>query len=139
MDPTRSQVRRVDEGIRVVLLVPDLSLPGSGVRLRLRSGEKVFRHEATAHTSDKGTVVEASLGPRRWGRRAWQLAVQAEDGPFVPVGARLLAAPGQPVALLPGPAPDTRMPPPAAGGGAASPLDRVVRRVRRSTLGARHR
>jgi hypothetical protein len=123
----------VADGIRVILVLPDVAVPGPDAVLRLRSGKKGFRREATVVASDGAAVVDATVGPRRWGRAPWQLAVRLDqDGRFLPVEARLLVAPGQPVALLPGPAPATRMPSPAPGGSPASRVRRLAGRVRRT-------
>ena len=69
----------------------------------------------------------------------WRIAVRVDDAEtFTRVDARLLVRRGQPIALIPGPAPDTRMREPSRVPGpgprptrpAGSPA-RVVRGVRR--------
>jgi hypothetical protein len=99
-------------------LIVHLRLPGAelaagaaGVELVSTSG----RIRSTAVVTVEDGVAEVLLDtPRReLGSSTWRLSIQAgRDAGSVPVEARLLAAPGSPVALLPGPAPSTRMRPP---------------------------
>ena len=66
------------------------------------------------------------------GDSAWQVSLRTSAGTSIPVSARLLAAPHLPVALLPGPAPVTRLRAPAPRrrhSSAHALARRVVRRL----------
>lgn len=67
---------------------------------------------ADGEVTESGRVVSFRVSGPDLGRSAWQLTVRNEAGEPVGLRARLLAAPGQPVALLSGTPPDTRMRPP---------------------------
>jgi hypothetical protein len=131
---------RADGEIRVALHLPTVE-PGTGVEVRFRLGERRVRRPGATRAATSGSVVEVSAPAPRLGGGVWRIAVRLGDAPsFTPVEARLLVRRGQPIALLPGRPPHTRMPEPAPHGPApgrfsvraqASRALRVVRAVRR--------
>jgi hypothetical protein len=132
VDETASYAQRAGKLVRLVLQVPGEALPPGEVVVRLRSADDMVRCRATVRELDSCAMLEASVPARRLGGAVWHLAVRPEAGAdFVRVRARLLAKPGQPVALMPGPTPRTRMPEPQATARAAA-LERLVRVARRA-------
>ncbi|CUR54430.1 hypothetical protein NOCA2170002 [metagenome] len=128
-----------DGAIRVVLHLPTLAHPSTDtVPVRLASGERSFRVPATATPAEPGISLEFSVRTQRLGRGVWTLAMRPAVGErLVPIEARLLTGRGQPIALIPGPVPATRLaaPVPAASAPpaapAAGPVTRVAARARR--------
>lgn len=106
VDLTTSYAQRTGGTIRVVLGLDDSS--GAGPSLRLRSRKRV----ATAVIEPGSTpgTVEARVANLPPG--VWRLSLGTEEGDAVPLEARLVAVRKQPVALLPGPRPATKMAPP---------------------------
>lgn len=111
---TASFARRTAEGVRIVLTLAE-PLPFSDseeLHLQLRSGKRVVRIPATQGESphELGGITLTTTAPRDQVRRGlWRLALISGTGAPVPVQARLLNNVRQPVALLPGPVPTTRM------------------------------
>ena len=97
-----SYAHRVAGGVRVVLHLPDATLPDGEVRLRFRSEGRRRVVPARVEAAAEGVVVE-SLEPRKLGPGApWTIQLGAGED-WLPVGARVLAARRpQPVALLVG-------------------------------------
>lgn len=125
--------------IRVHLRLRDDTIaPGSAV-VRLRAGRRTHDAPAKLVSDDLGTLLTCEA-PRDLGRQPWQLVLRRPDEEPRKLQARLLAAPGQPVALLAGPAPATEMSPPAphrppstlrrAARHLPEPVKRVLRRGR---------
>ncbi|MFC4783171.1 hypothetical protein ACT8ZV_01755 [Nocardioides sp. MAHUQ-72] len=113
VDVAASYARRDDEGVHLVLLLPDLETGSGPVVVRLRDGERTVRRPAVVSTDADGVRLELVLPAAKLGRGVWRLAVRtAPDAPFTRIEARLLTGRKQPVALLPGPTPATRMPAP---------------------------
>jgi hypothetical protein len=125
VDVAASYARRVEGGIQVVLLLPDAD-PGPGpVEVRLREAGRTLKREAAVHLEPNGVRLELVVPAQRLGQGVWRLAVRtAPEDSFTRIEARLLTSRRQPVALLPGPAPDTRMPAPEP---AARPAGRPAR------------
>jgi hypothetical protein len=115
IDEQLSWARRVGDAVRIHLRLRSAVLePGTAfVELLSASGERL-RSAAEVTTAEGAIVVTASMPQSELGRSVWQLTIDTpESVEPVHLGARLLAAPTSPVALLPGPAPATRMRPPA--------------------------
>lgn len=137
-----SYAYRDGEAIRLVMDLPTLAPAGAEVSVRLRRGNRFLYAEGTASAATTGTRIEATVPGRRLGRRAWTLAIQpAGENEYQPIQARLLARFSQPVALLTGPVPTTRMaepqpravpkPAPSLGARARSVAGRIRRRIKR--------
>lgn len=127
-----SLAHRSNGAVHVVLHLPVVDLPpGPGV-LRCAGRGRRVRAAATITAADTGVLVEATFAGDRLRRAVWRLAVKAQGTEeFVPVEARLLTSRRQPVALLPGPAPVTRLAEPAAPAPTPTPASRWERVRRR--------
>jgi hypothetical protein len=143
VDIAASYARRLDDEVQLVLLLPDAE-PGPGpVVVRLRDGGRTLKHPATIGLVPGGARLEMVAPAQKLGRGVWRLAVRTRpDAAFTRIEARLLTGRGQPVALLPGPAPETRMPAPEPAGRPATEAARglparMVRRARRVIGGGR--
>ncbi len=113
VDELLSYAARTGDSVRVRLHLPETDLEPGGATMRLRSGRRTLEAAADLERGDTGIVLSFTVTGVR-GARAWRLVLRPSgEAPPIPVEARLLAAPDQPVALLPGPAPATEMPPPA--------------------------
>jgi hypothetical protein len=104
-----SYARRVGDQVLVVLHLPEVDVAAAReARLRFVSGESRFGVPATTAPATPGLTVTASAPGDGLGDAVWQLVLVGADGDQTwRLEARLLAAAGQPVALLPGPAPKT--------------------------------
>ena len=131
-----------EEGrVHVVLDLPALQGLSSGqdVAVRFRDGERRVRRPATLTSTERGGSVTVSAPGPRLAAGLWRIAVRVDDAEtFTRVDARLLVRRGQPIALIPGPAPETRMREPEPRPAPRHPTDaargfagRVVRGVRR--------
>lgn len=130
---------RVDDLVHVVLHLADVPVHDA-VEVRFRDGERRVRVAGRSAPAPEGSLVEVEVPARRLAGGLWRIAVRLDDAEaFTPVQARLLVRRGQPVALLPGPEPRTRLPEPSRGpelvsAGASVPRAfavRVVGRLRR--------
>jgi hypothetical protein len=125
---------RSEGEVRVALHLPTVETGGE-VQVRFRTGNRRVRRPGTARAYPTGTMVEVSAPAQRLAGGTWRIAVRWGDNEaFTPLEARLLVRRGQPIALLAGPRPRTRMPEPLprpAGGARHSLAARVVGRVRR--------
>jgi hypothetical protein len=86
---------------------------GDATVARLTANDR--RIEVPAAVRHEGDHVDVTFTVPQHGlrRAAWRISLKTPDsGRFRPLQARLLARPDQPVALLLGPAPTTRMAPP---------------------------
>ncbi|MDO9457462.1 hypothetical protein [Nocardioides sp.] len=124
IEAVSSYARRVGDTIKVVITLPDDLQSQVGQRLThrrvwLRFGHRVdgvregFRVLAEVTPGARPRLVAeapaASLPPG-----VWNLALRVgQNGPLVPLEARLLTSDTQPIALLAGPKPRTRMEEPA--------------------------
>jgi len=128
---------RGDGHLNLALHLPtaDLTAGAEGVALQFRDGERRVRRVATVATAVTGVLVEASVPGPRLAEGLWRIALRpGADADLVRLEARLLVRSGQPVALIPGPEPKTRMAPPlpegvAANRSAPSVLRRAVGRL----------
>ena len=130
VESTLSYAHRSGDRIRVVLRLPleDLSDGTTNVRLRSRKKELVVPAEAGLEGPD--TLLRFAVPDQGLGNRVWGVTLlRGADRTEVPVQARLLTANARPVALLPGPAPDTRMAPPRPGAPAQGGLVRAAKRL----------
>jgi hypothetical protein len=139
VDLTLSYAYRSGGDIRVVLVLPEATGASQFTWLRLRNAKRTVRVEVAPTTTADGTLVDVTIPAPRLGRSVWKLALLSENAPrAVALQARLLTSRTQPVALLPGPEPTTRMPPPKprppVGRRAAGPELRA--RITRSVDGA---
>ncbi len=107
-----SYARLTGEDLLVQVHLPD-SAPLTDPQLRLRDGDRRIRARADVAPADHGVVLSARFPRRRLRPGVWRVAVRDGRGaPYQRLQARLVVGRGQPVALLPGPAPRTRMAPP---------------------------
>jgi hypothetical protein len=139
VDETRSLAYRQNGKVRLLVHLNDPEIAAGEVTVRFRHGERRFRSSATVTTAQGGATLQLGVAARRLGRVPWFIAVQTEGGRFVRVQTRVLAHPGLPVALLPGPPPRTRMPPPVPRSGPAATARGVLRRSRRRVGGLKRR
>lgn len=121
LDETASYARRSNGSVLLVLRMSlDEPLDVPEARLRFSDGERQVRTRARLRrTGESVVVLEADVPAARLTPGTWRLALRpGPDESWTPLQARLLVpSPGQPVALLPGPEPRTRMAPPAPAGG----------------------
>lgn len=111
-----AQRTRTGQDVRVVLSLSDLPDVPEPAVLRLRSGKRTVRAPLTQRVTAEGTVLEATVPAADLKPAVWALALRGGEGEtrqVHPLEARLLTSRTQPVALLPGPTPATRIPPPA--------------------------
>lgn len=128
--------------VRVSLAGADLS--DGPAEVILRAQRRRVAVQGLVETADDATYLRFSVPRAPLGWAAWQLTVQPTGGPSpVRVEARLLAPADQPVALLPGPVPSTKMRPPKpkprrrrAQRGAPLSRRNVVRRLPSAVLTA---
>lgn len=140
VDIIASLAHRQGKGIRLVLHLPELEvLDVATVPVRFTDGNRSVRRSATVTPVNEGILLELTVAAKRLGRGIWTLALRPETpGRFVGIEARLLTGRRQPVALIPGPVPDTRLPEPRPTPRLPEPIRarrlpaRVVGRVRRS-------
>ena len=112
VDELNSYASRTGGTVTVQVRLRGSDLPAAPATVRLRAGRRT--HDLEAQVTREGADAEVRFTVAAdLGRHAWQLVLRppSVDQP-VPIQARLLAAPDQPVALLPGPKPATEMPPP---------------------------
>ena len=126
---------RDGEHVHVRLHLADTGWQPGPVPVRLVTQDRRFRAEGVVSPADDGVRLEVALPVRRLRRDVWSFSVQsAPDAPFVRLQVRLLAKPGRPVALLPGPWTKLNLAAPlprAAAAPAASFVSRAARRLRR--------
>ncbi|MCW2764294.1 MAG: hypothetical protein JWO11_253 [Nocardioides sp.] len=143
VDEQLSWAQRVGDEIRVQLRLPGAGLEPGAADVRLTSGSRRIRLPAAVQAAEGAPVVTFSAPQVQLGSGVWSVAVRpSAGGQFLRARARLLAPPTQPVALLPGPAPETRMASPAPRA-RPSLARRLARRlpapVRRALLRGRDR
>jgi hypothetical protein len=119
VDYPYSYAHRSGEELRIVLdLAPPHDLTptwpdGEGPILRLRHEGRTVRTPATLAEHGRWLRLDATVPWTRLRPGVWNLAVRLpQGGGLRPLQARLLVSRKRPVALLPGPAPRTRMAPP---------------------------
>lgn len=126
VDELSSWARRRDGGIDVSVRLPRTTLATGPTEVRLVAGNARRRCEGTVRADGDARVLDFRVDQLRLGHLAWQIAVRSgEQDRFRRVRARLLAVGGQPVALLPGPAPATVLAAPAPRG-SQTPVRRLV-------------
>jgi hypothetical protein len=140
VDPLLSYAFRSGGSVRVTMLLPGAD-PGPGhAVVTLRRGRRSIDAAGTLSGTDRGVNVSFGVDQEDLGRRAWRLTItRPEDAAPVRVGARLLAHGGQPVALLTGPEPATKLPPPRPRPSPATRRRRVLGRVAASARRLRGR
>jgi hypothetical protein len=120
-----SHARRVGDEVYLLLELLDADLPTGDAEMRLVLGERRAKVPATVSAPGSGVLVACTVPAHVRGRGAWHLALRpAGATSFKRIDARLIVHRDQPVAVLPGPAPKTRL---------AAPAPRVAER---STAGA---
>lgn len=146
VDISRSFARREDGSVRCVLWVSDAELEATRsarlsketVRMRLSHAKRRRVRDAEVVPGETGLRLEFSVPAHRLAGGVWRLAclTPGRGGP-IPLEVRLLAVPQRPVALLPGPEPQTRLPHPTTarpsawcGGWSARIGDRARRALR---------
>jgi hypothetical protein len=129
---------REDGQLRVVLHLPDLQT--TSVEVRFRDGERRVRRPGIVSSADPGTLVEVDTDAAQLADGLWRIAVRPDGAEaFTRVRARLLVRSDLPVALLPGPDPDVRLPEPPPRRLTSSPPARVYAFARRVVGGVRRR
>ena len=141
VDETLSWARRSGAEVIIHLRLPDAGLEAGAAGVELVSTDGRLRSTADVTATDGAAEVRLKVPHSELRSSTWQVTVQLPSSTrFVPVEARLLAAPAIPVALLPGPPPSTRMRPPSPRSRPSwarrlaerlpMPLQRVLRRAR---------
>jgi hypothetical protein len=126
-----SYARRTEDGVQLVLHLPGLQADEGTLQLRLAGPRGKVRTEATVTATEPGMRVEAHLGAKQLSPGVWRIALRQDpEAPFVRAQARLLMSTTQPIALLPGPAPRTRLEPPVRAV-PSSPARRALREAGR--------
>ena len=130
-----SLAHRSGDAVRVVIHLPGLDLPAGEALLRcVEPGGRRVRVPGTVTVAEAGVHVEALIPAARLRGAVWRLAVKAAGTDvWVPVEARLLANRRQPIALLPGPRPVTRMPEPVPVAPTRSTKSSVAKLATRAT------
>lgn len=114
VDELLSFAHRVGGEIRVTLRLPHGAFEAGPARVRLVNDRRRVEVEGAATSEPDAAEVTFTVPQDKLGRAVWRVAVRpANADRFQRAQVRLLATPSQPVALLPGPAPVTRMTPPA--------------------------
>jgi hypothetical protein len=114
VDPVASYASSTPDDVRLVLHLSRAPQVGGTATLRLRTGKRVVRAEATVTEVADGALVEASVPTSKLGKGTWRLSLRGgADTPPLRLQARLVNSPRLPVALVTGPAASTRMPEPA--------------------------
>ena len=135
-----SYARRTTDSVVLRLHLPQADAVDAG-SLRLTSLGKgpTRRVDASTQTAQaaSGVVVTATVPRAEVEPGRWQLRLRTADGSgYRRAKARLLVRPDQPVALMVGPAPATRMAPPKPRGRAGAQSGRAARvQAVRSRLG----
>ncbi len=142
-----SYVRRTADDVILTLHLPETTdVHAGGVRLTSLGKGAKRRVDVTAQAAPArtGVLVTASVPRADIEPGRWQLRLRTADGAgYQRVRARLMVRPDQPVALLVGPAPQTRMVPPKprgtgpTGGPPATRTQAVRRRLRGAARRAR--
>jgi hypothetical protein len=112
LDETLSFAYRDGDDVEVTLRMPEADIPTTEAHVRLRAGRRSFSAPADVATDQEGVTVTFNAPSATLRRAVWDLAIQPPSGEALHVQGRLLARPGQPVALLPGPVPTTLLPAP---------------------------
>ena len=121
VDETLSFAHRAGGEVRVRLRVPAGSLAAGPSAVRLSAGRRTSGSPPTSPPTSRGSPSTSPLpapGCGGGGSGPWRSA-RGRTPPAVSVEARLLARRDQPVALLPGPVPSTRLPEPRSPQGDA--------------------
>jgi len=132
VDPLHSYARRVGDDVKVVLVVSPTDEPlGADIALRLRNKAVLDVPAAIAPVGEGRTRIEALVPGDGLSDGTWRLKLLAPTT----VGrrnlqTRLLVRAGMPIALLPGPAPDTRLTEPVPTAVSPDPPARAGRRSR---------
>ena len=123
-----SYAYRDGDSIKLVMDLPGFTTTADEIGVQLRRGKQVRRVQGAASSTALGTRLDVVVPGRALGRRAWRLAIQADgDADYRPIQARLLARQAQPVALLTGPVPTTRMAEPTPRPRKAAPVSPTAR------------
>ncbi len=110
VEPTASFARRDGADVRVVLTLADCDVAGPEVWLRFQGDGRGARVRAAPTPSGADVRIEATVPEANLGPGIWRLKLRAGAGsPLRNLRARLLISDAQPIALLPGQAPKTRM------------------------------
>jgi hypothetical protein len=129
LDETLSFAHRDDDAVKVRLRVPGVSVPAGRATVGLSAGARRFQVVADVLADEQGITVDFTAPGAKLQQRVWSVDIQPSSGaPSVLVQARLLARRDQPVALLPGPVPTTRLPAPSPRT-ESSPAVRAARRL----------
>ena len=114
VDERYSFARRRGTSVHVELQLQadELSGPTEGpAKVRLRAAQRRLMVPAEARLTPGALTLTFEVPQRRLGNHVWRLLVRSPGSDtMLGLEARLLARPGQPVALLVGPEPDTRLP-----------------------------
>jgi hypothetical protein len=115
VDPVGTFACKTDDSIHLQLRLPSQQdLPTPSVRLRHRRTEAVIETTAAVQPSGEGQLLVADVPRGQVEPGLWWVAVKADaDSSYRKLEARLLINDKQPLALLAGAMPDTKMAPPA--------------------------
>jgi hypothetical protein len=112
IDERLSWARRDGDVVSVSLRLRGPALETGPATVELVSTSGRVRSQAVVRAPE-GTTIGVTVPHAELGRSTWRVMIRTSTSTdFVPIEARLVAAPTCPVALLPGTAPATRMPPP---------------------------
>ena len=110
LDETLSFAHRDDQAVKVRLRVPGDTVPAGRAAVGLSAGARRFKVAADVTADEHGATVDFTAAGAKLRQLVWSLDIRpSAGGPAIPVQARLLARRDQPVALLPGPVPTTRL------------------------------
>jgi hypothetical protein len=104
-----SYAHRAGQDIHVVLQLADDRAVDSAAQLQLRAGQRTVRIATTSSSTPDGTVLDARVRAVDLRPGVWRLMLVGPGDEVHGVQARLLNSHKQPVALLPGPTPQTEM------------------------------
>jgi hypothetical protein len=125
IEAVSSYARHGGDAVRVVVTLPDTLHELVGDRLTTRrvwlrlsrqvdDGRETTRAPVTVDTTGAQPVLTAEVASELLAPAVWNLALRVgQGGPLVRLEARLLVSDTQPIALLAGPKPLTRMDEPA--------------------------
>jgi len=125
IEAVSSYARRVDDTVRIILTLPDDLHDQVGDRLGTKrvwlrlvhkgaDGREALRVPVSVDTTGARPVLTAEVADEQMPSGVWSLALRVgKGGPLVDLEARLLMSTTQPIALLAGPRPTTRMEEPA--------------------------
>ena len=142
VDPVGTYACNVGDSVRLHLRLPvQRELPAPMLRLRHRRTNTILELAPTVQDSGDGQLLTAEAPKAQLEHGLWWVALRPDaESDYSKMEARLLLNDKQPLSLLAGPTPETKMPPPAPRAErrrtsgkvhrhAAATVDRVLRRL----------